>query len=103
MIHHCVWLRYRPSVSPQERAALADEIRALVGVVPGVLQVMAAPNARHEDLDHGFADGFIVVLQDRAALQAYQAHPAHQDTGRRLVAAAQGGLQGLLVFDLETP
>lgn len=103
MIHHCVWVRFRPECSPAERQGLLAEIHALVGVIPGLRAVYLGRNARFEDLDHGFEDGFIAVFDDRAALQAYQDHPAHQATGRQLVARALGGLQGLLVFDLETP
>lgn len=100
MIEHCVWLRFRPEVSPQERHALFQEIADLVGIIPGLRSVRFGPNARYEDLDHGFADGFIATFEDAAALATYQAHPAHRATGAKLVAAAQGGLQGLMVFDL---
>ena len=58
-------------------------------------------NARYEDLDHGFADGFIAVFDGPQSLAGYQTHPAHQALGAKLVQAALGGLQGLLVFDLE--
>lgn len=100
MIQHCVWVRFRPEVSAQQKSALFEEIRALVGQVPGMRQVRHGVNARFEDLDHGFMDGFIAEFDDRQALQAYQDHPLHRETGRKLVACAQGGLQGLLVFDL---
>jgi len=103
MIQHCVWLRFRPEVSAQERSALFQALADLVGEVPGLRAVRFGRNARYEDLDHGFADGFVADFDDAAALAAYQAHSAHRATGARLVAAAQGGLQGLLVFDLETP
>lgn len=103
MIEHCVWLRFRPELSAHQRQALFQEIADLVGVIPGLRAVRFGTNARYEDLDHGFADGFIASFDDAAALAAYQAHPAHQATGAKLVAAALGGLQGLLVFDLAAP
>jgi len=102
MIQHCVFLRFRPEITAQAKLALWAELQALVGVVPGLLELRAAANARYEDLDHGFADGFIAVFDGPPALAAYQAHPAHQATGAKLVQAAQGGLQGLMVFDLES-
>ncbi len=100
MIQHCVWLRFRPEVSAPERQTLFDELAALVGVIPGLRSVHSGRNARFEDLDHGFADGFIATFDNESALAAYQSHPAHRATGAKLVASAQGGLQGLLVFDL---
>jgi hypothetical protein len=103
MIQHCVWLRFRPDVSAEQRHALFQELADLVGVIPGLRSVHSGANARFEDLDHGFADGFIATFDDEAALAAYQVHPLHQATGAKLVAAAVGGLQGLLVFDLVVP
>jgi Stress responsive A/B Barrel Domain len=43
-----------------------------------------------------------VEFESRAALDAYQAHPDHKRAGARLVEAAEGGLDGILVFDLES-
>lgn len=101
MIHHCVFIRFRPEISVATKRALWAELQALVGEVPGLREVRAGANARYEDLDHGFADGFIAVFDGRTALAAYQAHPAHQATGAKLVQAALGGFQGLMVFDLD--
>ncbi|WP_394789688.1 Dabb family protein [Rhodoferax sp.] len=103
MIQHCVFVRFRPEISAAAKQALWAELQALVGVIPGLREVRAGANARYEDLDHGFTDGFIAVFDDRAALATYQAHPAHQATGAKLVQAALGGLQGLMVFDLDLP
>lgn len=102
MIQHCVFLRFRPEVDAAAKQALWAELQALVGEVPGLREVRAGVNARYEDMDHGFAHGFIAVFDDRQALAAYQAHPAHQATGAKLVQAALGGMQGLIVFDLES-
>lgn len=103
MIHHCVFIHFRPETTEAAKQALWDELRALVGEVPGLREVRAGANARYEDLDHGFADGFIAVFDGPQGLAAYQAHPAHQATGAKLVQAALGGLQGLMVFDLDLP
>lgn len=101
MIHHCVWLRFKPEISEASKQGLWEELKSLVGVIDGLEEVRSGKNARYENLDHGFADGFIAIFRDREALAAYQAHPSHQATGARLVQAALGGLQGLLVFDLD--
>lgn len=101
MIHHCVFIHFRPEISSATKQGLWDELRTLVGEVPGLREVRAGANARYEDLDHGFADGFIAVFDGAQGLAAYQAHPAHKAIGAKLVQAAQGGVQGIMVFDLD--
>ena len=54
-----------------------------------------------EGLGKGFNDGFIMDLADAAARDGYLVDPAHQAAGTRLVAALEGGTDGLIVFDLE--
>jgi len=41
-----------------------------------------------------------VEFDGPAALEAYQNNEDHRRTGARLVDAAEGGLEGILVFDL---
>lgn len=100
MILHCVFIRFNANVTSGQRQSLLQEIEALVGRIPGLRSVQSGPNARFEALDHGFGDGFVAHFDDEAALAAYQAHPSHQATGGKLVAAAEGGLDGIFVFDL---
>lgn len=103
MIHHCVWVRFRPEIEAVQRRVLFSEIEALVGRLPGLREVRVGRNARFEDMDHGFDEGFIAVFDDLRALRTYQEDPAHRATGQRIVAAAQGGTQGLMVFDMDRP
>jgi hypothetical protein len=44
--------------------------------------------------------GFVADFADWAALETYQQHPDHKRVGAALVASAQGGIEGILVFDL---
>ena len=102
MIRHCVFVRFRAEVEAQERAAVFAAIGALEAHIPGLLAVHAGANASPEGLDKGFGEGFIVDFADRQARDRYLADPEHAKAGARLVAAAEGGLDGILVFDLET-
>ena len=103
MIRHCVFVRFRPEVTESERAALFSEISALKGRIEGFVTAHVAPNTSPETgMDKGYSDGFIVDFIDRTARDTYLADPDHQKTGARLVAAAQGGIEGILVYDLET-
>ena len=101
MIRHCVFIRFRAEVSVEERAAIFEAIAALKPRIPGFLAVYPGANASPEGLDKGFADGFIVDFADAQARDHYLADEEHAKAGARIVAAAEGGLDGLLVFDLE--
>lgn len=100
MIRHCVFVRFRPEVSHEEKAALYAELESLREVVPGFLGMSFGPNLSPEGLHQGFADGFTMDFADEHARDAYLVHPAHQAAGTKLVAALEGGLEGLIVFDI---
>ena len=102
MILHCVFVRFREAIQPAEKQALYEAVAALEQVVPGMTGFAAGPNVSPEGLDGGFRDGFTVTFETAAARDAYLVHPDHVAVGGRIVAAAEGGLGGLLVFDLAT-
>ncbi len=83
------------------REAIFADIAALKLRVPGLLSVRAGANVSPEGLDKGFHEGFIVDFVDGDARDRYLADEAHAAVGGRIVEAAQGGLDGVFVFDLE--
>lgn len=100
MIRHIVLIRFRPDVAEAAIAAIFDDLRAIAGRVPGLLQIHAGRSESPEQIERGYLHGFTVDFADWAALAAYQAHPDHARVGAALVAHAQGGMDGILVFDL---
>ena len=101
MIRHCVFFRFRNDVDAAERAAIYAGLGALVGQIEGLLSVDFGPNISPEGRSQGFNDGFIMDFADEAARDRYLPHPAHKAAGARLVAALEGGREGLIVFDLD--
>jgi hypothetical protein len=101
MIRHCVWVKFRADVAAAERAAIFAGLAALKAHLPGFLAFHAGANVSPEGLHQGFADGFVVDFADAAARDAYLVDAAHKAAGARLVAALEGGRDGLLVFDIE--
>ena len=101
MIRHCVFFKFRSGVSADERAEIYAGLAALVGEIDGLLSADFGPNASPEGLARGFDDGFIMTFANAAARDRYLPHPAHKAAGSRLVAALEGGRDGLIVFDLE--
>lgn len=100
MIRHIVLIRFLPNQSEGQIAALFTELHAINGKVPGLLAITSGKSESPEQMERGYMHGFVVDFSDWAALQAYQDHPEHQVLGAKLTAAAVGGKEGILCFDL---
>jgi len=100
MILHCVFLRLKAATTAADKQALYDGIAGLKAVVPGFVEVKYGPNVSPEGLNGGFVDGFCVTFENAEARDAYLVHPDHVVVGKQIVAACDGGLSGLLVFDM---
>ncbi|CDX32123.1 conserved hypothetical protein [Mesorhizobium sp. SOD10] len=101
MIRHCVFARFRDDVPETERAAIHADLEGLRGVIDGMGKVEFSANFSPEPFARGFTHGFTIDFRDGAARDSYLVHDAHQRAGARLVAALEGGTEGLMVIDLE--
>lgn len=102
MIRHCVFIRFSDSVPQSEKDGIWADIRALKSVVPGYLAVHVGANVSPETgMDKGYSEGFIIDFDGPAARDAYLVHPDHEKAGARIVTAAEGGVAGILVYDIE--
>ena len=98
MIRHIVLLKARPEVTEAQIDAIFADLRSLT--LPGIVAIHSGRSESPEKIERGYLHGFTIDFADWDALAAYQAHPDHKRAGAALVAAAQGGLDGILVFDL---
>jgi hypothetical protein len=98
MIRHIVLLKARPEVAEAQIAAIFADLHALE--LPGLLAIHSGRSESPEKIERGYLHGFTVDFADWQALATYQAHPDHKRVGAALVAAAEGGIDGILVFDL---
>jgi hypothetical protein len=98
MIRHIVLLKARPEVTEAEIAAIFADLHGLK--LPGMLATHSGRSMSPEKIERGYLHGFTVDFADWGALATYQNHPDHKRVGAALVAAAQGGIDGILVFDL---
>lgn len=101
MIRHIVLLKARPEVTEAHIATIFADLHALN--LPGLLAIHSGRSESPEQIERGYMHGFTIDFADWNALAAYQAHPDHKRAGAALVAAAQGGIDGILVFDLPVP
>ncbi len=101
MIRHIVLLKARPEISEDHICAIFAELNRLT--LPGILAIFSGRSESPEKIERGYLHGFTVDFTDWQALAAYQDHPDHKRVGAALVAAAEGGVDGILVFDLAIP
>lgn len=102
MIRHIVLVRYRADVGAGERDGIVAALSGLKDRMPGMLSIACGTNVSVEPhVRHGFGDGFVIDFADEAARDAYLTDPEHQAIGKRIVAAAEGGTGGVVVFDMK--
>ncbi|MCF3639682.1 Dabb family protein [Rhizobium sp. TRM95111] len=102
MIRHCVFIRFKPGLAEHLKTEIYNEITALKDRIPGFLAAHVGINVSPETgMDKGYSEGFIVDFDDTLARDAYLVDEEHRRTGAKIVAAAQGGIEGVLVYDLE--
>lgn len=100
MIRHIVLIRFPADADEAAIAAMFAELHRMQAQIPGMLAVTAGRSKSPEQMERGYRHGFVVDFDGWQALQTYQDHPAHRALGAQLTAAAEGGKDGILVFDL---
>jgi hypothetical protein len=100
MIQHIVLVRFRPEITDSDITMLFAELHEIRGKVAGIRSITAGKSQSPEKLERGYMHGFVVEFSTWDALQSYQDHPDHKVFGAKLVQSADGGLDGILVFDL---
>lgn len=101
MIRHLVLVKFRADLPAAEKTAALADLAALQAKIPGITGFETGPNVSPEGLGRGYTDAFIVTFEDAAARDRYLANADHAAAGARLVAATEGGIGGLVVFDFE--
>ena len=102
MIRHFVHLRFRDAVSDGEKLELFAALSGLSDHLGGVLDFQHRKNVSPEaPVVRGFLDMFWFDFETAAARDAYLADAEHKAVGARLVAAAEGGIDGIFVCDVE--
>lgn len=101
MIRHIVLIRFRDDTAQTTMDAIFADLHRIQTVLPGILSITSGQSKSPEAMERGHMHGFVVDFTDWGALAAYQDHADHKRLGASLVAHAQGGIEGILVFDLE--
>lgn len=98
MIRHVVLVRFRADL---DEAAIAGLLAPLAGLSRRLgFDAAWGRSESPEHLERGYMHGFVAEFASWEALARYQEDAGHKAFGAGLVAHADGGLDGLLVFDL---
>ena len=102
MIRHIVALNFIDGTTPEVKQTLYNDLAALDQKINGIIDFQARENVSVEEpVIHGFRDLFWFDFRDIEVRDAYLADPDHQAIGARLVAQCEGGIDGILVMDVE--
>lgn len=74
LIHIVVW-KYRDRIDTETREEHVAALKALDGVVPGIVRFEVGSDVLH--LERSYDTGLAAAFDDRAALDAYTDHPEH--------------------------
>ncbi len=102
MIRHILLVKAKPEAEPALLAAFAG-IAGLAARLPGMGRATSCRSESPEGMERGYTHALAADFADWAALKAYAEDAEHQRLGGEIVAAAQGGRDGLLVVDIEVP
>jgi hypothetical protein len=102
MVWHLVLMKPRPDLSIEDRRALLDAFDRACREIPTVREVRVGRRftfgAGYEAVTPDAADYMIAIgFPDRAGLQTYLRHPAHQELGARF----GHSLSSAMVYDFE--
>lgn len=76
MIIHTFLFRWKPEVAASQKQRALEEIQALRGQIPGLLEVYVGHN--FSPRSQGYAFGGVMKFSDRLTFDAYNDHPVHQ-------------------------
>jgi antibiotic biosynthesis monooxygenase (ABM) superfamily enzyme len=75
-VFHVFAFQWKQGISEAQKDKATKEIAAFQGLIPGLLQTHVGPNISPRG--KGYTFGGIMQFKDKASLEAYVQHPAHQ-------------------------
>ncbi|EBA02829.1 hypothetical protein RB2150_18282 [Rhodobacterales bacterium HTCC2150] len=101
MIRHIVLTKFNADTTEEKIAAIYAELAALVEKLSGAHGFTGGRSSSPEQIERGYKHGFVIDFDSWADLKTYAEHPEHKALGAQLVQCAIGGIDGILVLDLE--
>lgn len=96
MVEHLVLFKVKAGVGEEAIAAMKQALQGLQEAIPGILEITVGDN--FSERSQGFTHGLLVRFENRAALDVYIPHPAHEDTRNNYILPI---VEDVLVVDYE--
>ncbi|MFC7338772.1 Dabb family protein [Haloferula chungangensis] len=97
MVRHYGMFQFNDDVTEEQVAECFREMMAMVGKIPGLLEMEHGPYKSDEGLNEDFTHGFIMSFDTPESRDAYLPHPEHERVKEIVVPR----LKRVVVFDFE--
>ncbi|MBX2837371.1 MAG: Dabb family protein [Gammaproteobacteria bacterium] len=101
MIRHIVLTKFKRDVSEDTISEIYDGLNRLVDQMDCASGFTGGRSKSPEQIERGYMHGFVIDFNSWESLQQYIDNKTHKQLGKSLVDHAEGGIEGILVLDLE--
>jgi len=101
MIRHIVLIKFQSNTEEDTISEIYAGLSALTVKIPGAHNFMGGRSDSPEQIERGYMHAFVIDFDSWTDLKTYAKHPEHWALGSQIVAHAAGGIDGLVVLDLE--
>ena len=101
MIRHIVLTKFKPDVSEETIKGIYNGLAAVTETLEGAANFTGGRSQSPEQIERGYMHGFVIDFDSWEALQTYTDNEDHKALGGQLVANAVGGIDGILVLDID--
>ena len=101
MIRHIVLTKFKPETKEAKIEEIYRGLSDLADQLPGAQSFTGGRSESPEQIERGYMHGFVIDFDNWDALKTYADDPEHKMLGGQLVENAVGGIDGILVLDLD--
>ncbi|MCP4783017.1 MAG: Dabb family protein [Fuerstiella sp.] len=94
-VKHFGVFQFKDGITAEQVEQCFAEMQAMVGQIPGLLEMINGPYDSDEGLNDGFTHGFIMTFESPEARDDYLPHPVHERVKEVVVPC----LERVVVFD----
>jgi len=101
MIRHIVLTKFKPETEENKISKIYAELSALTDKISGAHDFTGGRSESPEQIERGYKHAFVIDFDSWADLKTYAEHPEHLALGSQILMNAVGGIDGVLVLDID--